>query len=96
MLFRLVSFLILAALLIAGAVLASVLILAGGLVLATLLVRLWWRSRSGTASVTRGSRAGPDLIEGEYTVEQEGSATREAARSADAPLAPEDLPRPRS
>lgn len=94
MLFRLISFLILVALLIVGTVLASVLILAGGLVLATFLVRLWWRSRSGTASVTRGSKAGPDLIEGEYTVEQEGAAAREASPGADAPLAPEDLPRP--
>lgn len=94
MLFRLISFLILVALLIVGTVLASVLILAGGLVLATFLVRLWWRSRSGTASVTRGSRAGPNLIEGEYTVEREGATVREAPPGADAPLAPEDLPRP--
>lgn len=94
MLFRLISLLILAALLIVGAMLASVLILAGGFVLATFLVRLWWRSRSGTASVTRESRAGPDIIEGEYTVERESAAAREASRGADAPLVPEDLPRP--
>lgn len=93
MLFRLISFLILAALLIVGAVLASVLILAGGLVLAMFLVRLWWRSHSGTASVTRKSRAGADLIEGEYTVERESAAAREASLGADTPLVPEDIPR---
>lgn len=94
MLFRLISFLILVALLIVGAVLASALILAGGLVLAAFLVRLWWRSRSGTVPVMRESRAGPGLIEGEYTVEREGAAAHEASPGADAPLVPEDLPRP--
>lgn len=87
MLFRLISLLILAALLIVGAVLASALILVGGFVLATFLVRLWWRTRPGAASVTRENPVGSDLIEGEYTVEREGAAS---------PRVPENLPRRRN
>ena len=73
MLFRFVSILILAGLLMVGVVLASVAILVGAVALAGFLLRLWWRSRSGTRPVAPGHGAGPEIIEGEFTVEQGGA-----------------------
>ncbi|MBI2313657.1 MAG: hypothetical protein HYU77_14250 [Betaproteobacteria bacterium] len=77
MLLRLFSILILAGLLVVGAVLASVAILVGGAVLAAFLLRLWWRSRSGARTVPPG-RAGPEIIEGEFTVEPATRPQRDA------------------
>lgn len=77
MLLRLISILVLAGLLVVGAVLASLAILVGGVVLAGCLLRLWWRSRSGVRPVPPG-RAGPEIIEGEFTVEPQRAPEREA------------------
>lgn len=94
MLLRLISILILAGLLVVGAVLASVAILVGGAVLAGFLLRLWWRSRSGAQPVSQG-RPGPEIIEGEFTVEQGSPPPRESLAASGVGLTPEELNRAR-